>query len=109
MLTVTTRSSPRKSEKGQQPQKRYSIVISIKLTRTYEVDSAMTIERICLERDGHVPKADRKNASESWKHIHASRPTARGVLDDQEKVKQEEVEVVSLFAVRMDIYKPSSK
>jgi hypothetical protein len=108
-------SSPRINEKGQQqqqPQLR-SPTTTTKLTGTYEIDSAMMIERICLERNGQVPKAYRKNAYESWKHIHTFRPTGRD-FEDQQRMKMEgegegerEVEVIyvgSLFSMRMDIY-----
>ncbi|KAG0297551.1 hypothetical protein BGZ96_005859 [Linnemannia gamsii] len=109
---VVVKASPRKSEKAQQLQQLQlrSPASTAKLTGTYEIDSAPMVERICLERDGQVPKAYRKNAFESWKHIHTFRPIARE-LEDQERVKLEEgegeVDVVyvgSLFSMRMDIY-----
>lgn len=109
---AVAKASPRKSEKGQQLQQLqlHSPAGATKLTGVYEIDSALMIERICLERDGQVPKAYRKNAFESWKHIHTFRPIGRD-LKDQERVQLEEgdgeVEVVyvgSLFSMRMDIY-----
>jgi len=66
----------------------------------YDVDSAQTIERICLEHNGQDPKTNRKNASESWKHVHVFRPT-EGHDDHQER---EEIYVGSLFAMRMDTF-----
>ncbi|KAF9930905.1 hypothetical protein FBU30_011103 [Linnemannia zychae] len=109
-------------------------ITSSKTVETFEVDSALAIERLCLEKDGQIPKEDRKNASESWKHIHVFRTigattaanVTMGIVDavtggggrgnesashkipitEQNAVEnqQNEVYVGSLFGIRMDIY-----
>ncbi|KAG0280114.1 hypothetical protein BGZ95_011265 [Linnemannia exigua] len=101
----STRKSPREQEQQQYQRQQQQQRAVTDMTDTYEVDSALAIERICLERDGQVPRAERKNASESWKHVHVFRPAEgleeRALLEERDK---DVIYVGSLFAIRMDIY-----
>ncbi|KAG0380125.1 hypothetical protein BGX24_010052 [Mortierella sp. AD032] len=101
----STRKSKQEQEQQQRQQQQQQLRTVTNMTETYEVDSALAIERICLERDGQVPTAERKNASESWKHVHVFRP-AEG-HDEQRMLEERDKDVAyvgSLFAIRMDIH-----
>ncbi|KAF9919280.1 hypothetical protein BX616_009983 [Lobosporangium transversale] len=58
----------------------------------YEVDTAPQIESLCLEKDGRIPKEERKKGSDAWRDIDVIRGTFL---------------VGSLFGIRMDLYNKS--
>ncbi|KAG0213861.1 hypothetical protein BGX33_002619 [Mortierella sp. NVP41] len=88
---ILRRMALRRDRKGLEPASSQK-----KTSPTYKVDSAAAIERLCLERDGRVPKSQRKHATESWKRIE--------VIQDGGRSEDDDIYLGSLFAIRMDIY-----